>query len=90
MGEWVAPGVEVGCVGIGVLSEFFRIGLSIFKGCYAEFFGKFSLEVVPAGLTPGFRVKFGVGLDNFDPPQMHKQNQQLQLLPNKQHNNIST
>ena len=25
------------------------------------FFGKLSLEVVPARLTPGFRVKFGVG-----------------------------
>ena len=34
-----------------------------FQGRFAESFGKFSLEVVPAGLTSGFRVKFGAGPD---------------------------
>ena len=34
-----------------------------FQGRFAEFFGKFSLEVVPAGLTSGFRVKFAAGPD---------------------------
>ncbi|KAL6141398.1 hypothetical protein ACLB2K_059686 [Fragaria x ananassa] len=33
------------------------------RGRFAESFGKFSLEVIPAGLTSGFRVKFGAGLD---------------------------
>ncbi|KAL6187162.1 hypothetical protein ACLB2K_043277 [Fragaria x ananassa] len=34
-----------------------------FQGRFAEFFGKFSLQVVPLGLTSDFRVKFGAGLD---------------------------
>ncbi|KAL6219109.1 hypothetical protein ACLB2K_012315 [Fragaria x ananassa] len=43
-----------------------REGLSIFKGGYAKFLVISSLEVVPAGFTPGFRVKFGVGLDTYN------------------------
>ncbi|KAL6124894.1 hypothetical protein ACLB2K_077402 [Fragaria x ananassa] len=39
--------------------------LNEFRGRFAESFGKFSLEVVPAGLTSGFRVKFGTALDSW-------------------------
>ena len=36
-----------------------------FQGRLYRFFGKFSLEVNPAGLISSFRMKFGVGLDSF-------------------------
>ena len=40
--------------------------MSIFKGGYADFSVISFLEVVPARVTPGFRVKFGVGQDEVE------------------------
>ncbi|KAL6196292.1 hypothetical protein ACLB2K_031907 [Fragaria x ananassa] len=40
-----------------------RVRVVHFQGRFTESFGKFSLEVVLAGLTSGFRVKFGTSLD---------------------------
>ena len=45
-------------------SIIFRVRVVYFQERFAEFFDKFSLEVVSARLISVFRVKFGVGLDN--------------------------
>ena len=50
-----------GSVELRVKFGIFELRLSICKGDFLNLFSKFSLEVVPARLTPGFRVKFGVG-----------------------------
>ena len=50
-----------GSVELRVKFGIFELGLSICKGDFLNLFSKFSLEVVPARLTLGFRVKFRVG-----------------------------
>ena len=40
----------------------FQVRVVHFQGRFSRIFGKFSLEVDPAGFTTGFRLKSGVGL----------------------------
>ena len=61
MGSTKAPGVMDGFKFSEVFAGFIRKGCPFSREVMSNFFGKLSLEVVSARLTPGFRVKFGVG-----------------------------
>ncbi|KAL6191411.1 hypothetical protein ACLB2K_037802 [Fragaria x ananassa] len=54
-----------------------------FQGRFAESFGKFSLEVVPAGLTSDFRVKFEVGHDMLGPDIVQETTEKVSIIRNR-------